>query len=380
MRIGVFGGSFDPVHIEHVRMAESAIECLQLDKLFVMPAATPPHKKAKKLSLDEDRLAMCRLAISSIEKAEVSNYEIERGGTSYTYLTCQHFKKLYPSAEIFWLVGTDMLRNFPTWKNPEEILSYVTLAVCARNEEPQWLVDEKEKFYALFKKDFSVISYQGKAVSSTEIRVDVAAGNDVSPFVGERVATYIEKKGLYKLPFVEDGLFLQGEKRRAHSVWVAKTAASRASALKLNEQTVVVAALLHDCAKNVPEDFALLKGFTPPQGAPTSVVHQFAGAYIAEKKLGVTDEDVINAVRYHTSGRENMSMLEKLIFLADMVEPSRSYDGVEEIRELFYSDDTLDKCMLKALAETIKHLQKKGARIYELTLRAYEFYKQKEEN
>ena len=150
MRIGVFGGSFDPVHIEHVRMAESAIECLHLDKLFVMPAATPPHKKAKKLSLDEDRLAMCRLAFSSIEKAEVSNYEIERGGTSYTYLTCQHFKKLYPSAEIFWLVGTDMLRNFPTWKNPEEILSYVTLAVCARNEEPQWLVDEKEKFYALF--------------------------------------------------------------------------------------------------------------------------------------------------------------------------------------------------------------------------------------
>ncbi len=378
MRIGIFGGSFDPVHVEHVRLAESAIECLQLDKLFIMPASKPPHKKDKTLSSDKDRLAMCRLAFVHLPSAEVCSYEIDRGGTSYTYLTCRHFKEQYPTAEIFWLVGTDMLRNFPSWKNPSEILSYVTLAVCARDESPDWLNEEQEKFYGLFQKHFAVISYAGRAVSSTEIRVDVAAGEDVTPYVGEAVKGYIDDKKLYKLPFVEDGLFLENERRRAHSIRVAKTAASRASALKLDEQTVVIAALLHDCAKNIPDDFSLLRGFTISPDTPRSVVHQFAGAYIAEKKLGVTDEDVINAIRYHTSGRENMSMLEKLIFLADMVEPERSYDGVDEIRALYYSDDTLDKCMLKALEETIKHLQNKKARIFELTERAYLFYKRRE--
>ena len=115
MRIAVFGGSFDPIHTEHVKLVEWAIADLKLDKIFVMPAYAPPHKKGKTLSPDKDRLAMCRLALAHLDKAEVSDYEIAKGGVSYTYLTCKHFKESYPDAEIFWLVGTDMLRDFPTW-------------------------------------------------------------------------------------------------------------------------------------------------------------------------------------------------------------------------------------------------------------------------
>ena len=114
MKIAIFGGSFDPPHIEHVRLAQSAVKSLKLDTLFIMPAHTPPHKKGKALSSDEDRLAMCRLAFKKCPKAEVSDYEISRGGTSYTYLTCRYFKEAYPDAELFFLVGTDMLRDFPS--------------------------------------------------------------------------------------------------------------------------------------------------------------------------------------------------------------------------------------------------------------------------
>ena len=135
MKIGIFGGSFDPPHNEHIRLAQAAIDGLGLDKLLIMPAYAPPHKSGKTLSPDSERLQLCRLAFSGLKKAEVSEYEIERKGTSYTYLTCRHFKAEYPTAQLFWLVGTDMLRDFPTWKNPTEILENVTLAVCARNEK-----------------------------------------------------------------------------------------------------------------------------------------------------------------------------------------------------------------------------------------------------
>ena len=176
MRIAVFGGSFDPVHTEHIKLVEFALAELNLDKLFVMPASAPPHKKGKALSSDEARLEMCRRAFAHLDKVVVSDYEIAKGGVSYTYLTCQHFKAQYKDAEIFWLVGTDMLRNFPTWKNPKEILSCVTLAVCGRNEQAGWMEKEQEEFVRLFNKSFVYLSYNGKDVSSTKIRVLAGAG------------------------------------------------------------------------------------------------------------------------------------------------------------------------------------------------------------
>lgn len=194
MRIAVFGGSFDPVHTEHVRLAEAAIKELALDRLFVMPAYAPPHKKGKALSADEARLEMCRLAFSKVEKTEVSDYEIVRGGTSYTYLTCRDFKKQYPEAEIFWLVGTDMLRDFPTWKNPEDILENVTLAVCGRNENGAWLEQEQRIFKDRFGKKFASVSYNGADVSSTKLRVMAGAGMRLEGYTPESIATYIQKR------------------------------------------------------------------------------------------------------------------------------------------------------------------------------------------
>ena len=130
MRIGIFGGSFDPVHREHKNCVRAAVEGLRLDKLYVTPAHTPPHKPDRVLSSDADRMEMCRLAFADIPEVEVSDYEISQGGTSYTYLTCRHFKELYPNAELYFLVGTDMLRDFPTWRNPQSIVNDAEIAVC----------------------------------------------------------------------------------------------------------------------------------------------------------------------------------------------------------------------------------------------------------
>ncbi len=377
MRIAVFGGSFDPVHVEHVRLAKAAIDELGLDKLLVMPAYAPPHKPGKRLSPDCDRLETCRLAFSSLERVEISDYEIKQKGTSYTYLTCRALRERYPSAEIFWLVGTDMLRDFPTWKNPEEILSHVTLAVCGRAEKEAWVEKEQTAFFARFQKSFVYLPYNGADVSSTKLRVLAGAGMRLTPFTTGEVEEYIYRNGLYEIPNAKAALALEKEERRAHSIRVAGLAAKRALSLKIPEEKAIAAALFHDCAKNLPANSPYLEGFSLPTAwgeVPSPVAHQFAGAYVAEKHFGVTDRDVLNAVRYHTSAREDMSELEKLIFLADMLEEARSYEGVEALRELFWQGDSLDRCLERALFETLKFLEKKEGKVYPLTRAAYEFY------
>ena len=380
MRIGIFGGSFDPVHREHIALVRAAINSLRLDKLLVMPAKKPPHKPWKTLSSDVDRLQMCRLAFSEIPEVEVSDYEMEQGGTSYTYLTCRHFKEEYPEAELFWLVGGDMLRDFPTWKEPEDILNNATLAVCGRNERNGWWLEEEQSFYQKFGKNFAQIAYNGADVSSTKIRVMAGAGMDLTPYMPMSVAEYIRDKGLYYIEGAREALALEKPERRAHSVRVAQLAAARALKLRIPEGTAIQAALFHDCAKNLPVDSPYLEGFTMPKAwgkVPHSVAHQFMGAYVAEKHFRIVDQDLLNAIRYHTSGRPNMSELEKLIFLADMLEEERSYEGVDVLRGLFWRGQGLDECLEEALFQTLEFLKQKGAEVFALTALAYEFYKNK---
>ena len=379
MKIGIFGGSFDPVHNEHVNLVREGMRSLGLDKLLVMPAFQPPHKQGKRLTPDANRLRMCSLAFEGIDGVEVSDYEIAQKGTSYTYLTCRYFKDRFRGDEIFLLVGTDMLRNFPTWKNPEDILQNATLAVCARNEKDEWIEAEQIKFFERFGKNFAVIRYNGKDVSSTKIRVLAGAGMDLSAFLPEKVTEYIERNGLYEIPFARQALGLEKESRRAHSVRVAQFAAKNARRFGIPEDNAIVAALFHDCAKNLEPTAKELGGFEPPLEwgeIPKEVLHQFQGAYVAEHSFHVQDENVLNAIRYHTSGRPNMSALEKLIFLADMLEEERQYDVVDILRELFFVKG-LDECLERALLETLLFLEKKGGEIYPLTKQAYEFYRKK---
>ncbi len=380
MRIGIFGGSFDPVHREHKNFVRAAIDGLRLDTIFIMPAHAPPHKPYRVLSSDADRLAMCRLAFSDIPQAQVSDYETSSGGTSYTYLTCRHFKGLYPDAELFFLVGTDMLRDFPTWKNPESIVNDVTITVCGRNDEPGWWEQEQTAFAQKFGKPFARVDYNGADVSSTEIRVMAGAGMSLTDFVEEKVAEYIRRNRLYEIKNAKEALALEKPSRRAHSVRVACLAASRALKLKIPERKAIAAALFHDCGKNLSPDSPYLEGFAPPTQwgeVPDSVWHQYAGAYVAEHSFGIEDEDILNAIRYHTSGRENMSELEKLIFLSDMLEEERSYEGVEGLRKLFWQGQGLDECLKQALFETLEFLRSKKADIYPLTQNAYNYYKKR---
>ncbi len=366
MNIGIFGGSFDPVHAEHVGLVRAAKASLGLDKVVIVPSYLAPHKRGGASADGKDRLEMCKIAFGKLNFCEVSPLELEAGGTSYTYLTCRKFAEMYPSDTLYFLVGADMLEDFFTWREPEDILAHVTLAVCTRGQSaPTHL---HEKFYARFGKDFEEFAFRGAEVSSTQVRLELAFGKEPAS-LDEGVLRYIRVRGLYAHPAIGSALALEKEERREHSFRVAKLAVARAKSLKIPESKALLASALHDCAKYVPLQSPLLAGFTLPEEVPELVVHQFSGAYLAEHEFGIRDEEILDAIRYHASGREDMTPLGKLIYLADLLEEGRTFEGVQALRALFWQD--LDTCLLAAMEAQLCYLRAGGRPVYGLTERAY---------
>lgn len=375
MKIGIYGGSFDPPHIEHINIAKNAIKELGLDKLVVVPARLPPHKPNSVLLDGNRRKEMLEIAFSKeiLEgKIEISDFELSSQERSYTYLTIERFKSVYKDAELFFLVGTDMLEDFPTWKNPLSILESAKLFVTSREGE------DLEKAKTLFNQSFigfndSLIfaRYVGKKISSTDVRNRLLLGLSVEGKLDAGVIKYIEDCGIYKgdakAAFVRKSLPIS---RLTHTLGVMNLAKTYAKRLKIDENKAVLAAMLHDVAKYLdPNDY---EKFTMPCGVPKSVVHQFLGAYIAENVLGVTDRDVINAVKYHTTGRKNMSVLEKIVFIADLLEEGRTYDEAPLLRKAVDNDFFEGfKLCLKRLQHFLSSI---GDEEYYLTKECYDYY------
>lgn len=374
MKIAIYGGAFNPVHNEHVNIALAAKKMLELDKIIVVPTFISPHKSGNMSARGKDRLEMCRLAFAGMDGVEVSDYELKRGGVSYSYVTCRHFKKLYPEDELYFIIGSDLLGGFQLWREPDEILKCVTLAVCARVDAGAVSAAEIKKFLTRFNKELVILNYVGKAVSSTRVRALAALGEDISKYVPGSVKRYICGHQLYYLPEFSGVKKYLTEERWRHTVGVAVMAAENCSRVRAYEIDAITAAALHDCAKYLEEGAEELKGFVCPKNVPKPVVHQYSGAYVAEHTFGVKDEAVLNAIRYHTSGRENMSGLEKLIFLSDFLEEGRTYEGVESLRRTFARD--IDECLLIALDRQLNRLNASGGTVYPLTRRAYEYLKE----
>ncbi len=372
-KIGIFGGTFNPVHVEHVALAKSAILELGLDKLIVMPTFLSPHKENSPAPA-QDRINMLKIAFSGVEKVEVSDFEILKQGKSYTYQTVEHFNG-DNSLKLYFIVGGDMLVNFKTWRNPERILSRCTLAVFSREN---FFVDyekEREYFQNTFSTDFVRLKYVGRDFSSTKIRTYAKLSLSLEGLTPKGVEEYIKEKGVYA-PNIYEQFILKTLplKRLKHTADVVVCALKRAKELGLDEEKVKVATTLHDCAKYI--DHKTVEGFTIDEDVPEPVIHAFLGAYIAKERLGV-DAEIEDAIRYHTSGKANMTLLSKLVFVADMLEEGRNYEGVEKLRELYEKED-FETCFIECLKEEFLHLMNKKQRIYIETINAYDYYVKKQ--
>lgn len=208
MRLGIFGGTFDPPHVGHVLAASDALEHLSLDLLIFVPAAVQPLKAERLAAAAADRLAMVRLAVGGDPRFRVDSVEVEREGLSYMVDTLAIFANAYPSAERFLLVGSDVLSSFSKWRDPHRVLELARLAVLTRR--PQHDADG-EAVGAGAPADGWSVDIPGRSrhapmmvptrridVSSTEIRERVRAGKSIRGFVADPVEAFIGAHGLYR--------------------------------------------------------------------------------------------------------------------------------------------------------------------------------------
>ncbi len=195
MRIGIFGGAFNPVHNGHISLASSAVSALSLDKLILVPTANPPHKSGSDFAPENARLDMLSLAFKDFGNAVVSDIEFKRGGKSYTYYTVNQIAALYPGAKLFLIIGQDQFVNFDSWYKWRDILNSVTLFAAARNENSkQMMVDSARKIGI---SDYVLSDAPPVVVSSSEIRNHIINGENASRLLPADVLKYIEEKGLY---------------------------------------------------------------------------------------------------------------------------------------------------------------------------------------
>ena len=370
-KIGLYGGTFNPPHKEHINIAKNVLCELDLDLMIVIPSYISPHKIGVDVADGQARLEMLKLAFDGEEKIIVSDYELCKREVSYTYLTVEYFKNLYKDDELFLIMGSDMLENFPTWKNPQIIAKNVNIVLVQRvfdNIDTKKIVED---FTNKFNKPVVITKYLGQNYSSTSIRIRANLDLEFENQTSEKVYNYIIENNVYKKDKYYDFVCKKlPKKRREHTYGVILTAISLAKKLGVDSQKCALSALLHDVAKY--EDYKNYKNFIVDSDVPKNVIHQFLGEHVIKEELGITDTDILNAVKYHTTARANMSMVEKIVYVADLIEQGRNYDGVEQLRKAVFND--FESGFKLCLKEVYKLLLKSEKPIYYLTKQAYDCY------
>ena len=390
MRIGIYGGTFNPPHLGHLTAAKAVFELLKLDKLLLVPAGIPPHKPLPAGSASaEQRLEMTRLTGEQMnlgDRVQTLDVELAREGKSYTSDTLAAIHERCPDAELWLLMGTDMFLSLQTWHEPERVLSLVNIAAFGRraaDTESSFAVQREYLCRTWPQANIRTLSISGVVeVSSTELREKLKAGQG-SELLAPAVYGYILREGLYHtgadlkhLPLEQlrpVALSYLKHKRIPHVLGTEQEAVRLAERYGADVEKARVAALLHDCTKklSMEEQLALCEKYgiqlDELEQKPLKLLHSKTGAAIARDMFGVDDE-IYSAIWYHTTGHANMTKLEKIIYLADYIEPTRDFPGVDELRNVCYED--LDKGLLKGLEMTIEEMTAMGNPVHHATIEA----------
>ena len=377
-RIGIYGGTFNPPHIGHIQAAKQAVSLLGLSKLLLVPAYAPPHKSAlpSNSPTPRQRLEMLRIAAADSPKIEVSDLELTREGISYSFETVAQLRRVYPEAELVLFVGTDMFLSFDTWKNPEEILKNAAIGVFYRGEKGE-RSDIQEKKAELEARGARVYLVQNDVIpiSSTQMR-RLLAFRCAGEFLPEGVLDYVREHRLYdtradwkNLPMdqlEQVVISLLKPSRVKHVLGCRDTAVELAKRWGADVTDAARAGILHDVTKAIDGPLQLtlcaaygklLDDFSKRY---PKTLHALTGSMVAQRIFG-ENEAVVSAIEFHTTGRADMTLLEKIIYVADYMEPNRDFPGVERLRELAFTD--LDAALTLGLEMTLEHLGEQGVAV-----------------
>ena len=404
-KLGIYGGAFNPVHIGHIRSAYAFYDSIGLNELHIMPTFISPHKETDENTEPEHRLKMAEIAfLDSSRNIKVSDYEMKQGGKSYTYLTLTHYKNENPDAELYFLMGTDMFLSLDKWKNPDIIFSLCNFCCIRRenDEDGQNKIDEAKKRYEkTYGAKLIQINADVNEMSSSQIRNTVCQGRDTSSFLSESVQKYIRDNRLYiKDPLYDAVRKYVYFKRRLHIFSTEDEALALADIFELSEdqkEELRASAVLHDLTKGMSYDQHI--EFLNKNGADIDAdtlgsektLHQLSGAYLSRELFSdIVNDRVFNNVRYHTTGRENMTLCEKLMYLSDYIEKTRTFSDCVTLREYFYKNidkaqslpdkmRVLDDTLIMSFEMTVSDLINSGHKVHHLTTEALEYLKKQKE-
>ena len=357
MRKILFGGGFDPFHLGHIHIAEAAHQQIGGDVIFL---PTPISVWKKESAPIEDKIKMIELSIEGKPYFSIDLFEVNsKKETNYSIDTVRYFKKKYPNDEIYYLIGGDQVNKFHLWKEADELAKLARIVYFSR---PNIILDSGNI------EKFNMLAIKGEMVdvSSTDIREFKSL--DLDP----KVLDYILDNHLYFVKRIAEYI---DEKRLSHSIEVAKLAYKIAKHHNLeNPEKYLMAGLLHDVGKNAKDKKAIMEQYFPEHIDMDPILyHQFIGALIAEKDFGVKDQELLEAIKYHATGNDNMSMLGMVLYASDKIEPTRGYDSSDLIAAMI--DNPIKEGFKIVLKANKEFLLEKGANINDsLTSKCFKKY------
>ncbi|MDO5033416.1 MAG: nicotinate (nicotinamide) nucleotide adenylyltransferase [Eubacteriales bacterium] len=391
--LGIFGGSFDPFHLGHRRLLEAALKAYNFTSFYLIPTSSPAYKD-RALSLAIYRYTMAELATADLNQVKLSRIELKQTeGPNYTFNTLSKLEKKWAKkskeAVKFKLVlGSDALDYFESWYKPEGILAQADLLIALRGDDAKEAKAYRKKAKALQKAYGGSIEFfpmQPLEISSTSLRQQLQEGELKKKYYQEPVADFIRQHRPYH--FYEDFQALQPEthkllrtyeqaiwhklppQRLVHVANVCLYAVHLARLHDLDADKAALAGLLHDSCKHIPlpEQHTYVKQSGFSYAVNAAIAHGPASAYWNKMALGLDDQDIYQAVMYHTTGRPGMTPLEKVIYLADKIEFGRPFNHLEKIRQAAETD--LDEAMRLCLQEVKLAMQRNFTSMHELTVK-----------
>ena len=402
-QVGILGGNFNPVHNAHLVVADQVRQQLGLDEVLLMPEFEPPHVDKKETINEQHRLNMLMLAINGIEGLDIETIELERKGISYTYDTMKLLTEANPDTDYYFIIGADSLYNFATWMEPARICQACTIVVATRDHVPVKNLDQEMTYLSK--------QYGGCFIRLETLNIDISSqllrqwhqeDKSIRYYVPDAVVNYIEENQIYHpsemipdlTPTEGDNVkmadydFIKMQKklakyldedRYAHTLGVMYTCASLAMVHGYDLKDAQAAGLLHDSAKCIPNKKKLKMceehkiPVTEFEKTHPFLLHAKLGAYVAEVKYGIKDKEILSSITYHTTGRPDMSLLEKIVYIADYIEPARNKaPNLTKVRKLAFED--LDECMYEILKDTLSYLEENPKDVDSATKEAFEFY------
>ncbi len=365
MKIGIFGGTFNPIHMGHINMIKDIKSNLKLDVVYFVPTYQTPDKEFQIEKITpKDRYKMTSLALKEINEPwlKISNFEFKQKGTSYTYKTIKHFKEQYPDDKLYWIMGEDRYFGFKSWKNYEYIKENSKIVVFRRSDKVNKQIKEDKSVRYIYNKYY-----------------DISSTNILNNIEWDKIPTstkkYIAKKKLYVKTLVFNVL---KEQKYQHSIAVSSHAKRLSNRYRFNRvNDAIFAGLVHDLFKLKSIDWQREyydknnKDLDNPF-IPDKVLHGFVCAIWLEQEYGIKRKDIISSVKYHTTANKNMNKLDKIIFVADAIATDRKGHKIGTLRKLAYLN--LDETFKKILKQTYKIQNNKHGGAHPFTIDGIEQY------